>query len=389
MVTNVVMPDQLGGLQRYVNELAAALVTLDLRVTILTKRVSPDLRAEEFLPNGVRVCRYDVPSRRHVLYAAGYPLASLRAVALAAARSRDVIHVHYPLQGVGVAIRPRPYLHTFHAPIYRELLPEHQDRYPLPASLQGAMLRTARSGEAFVARRATGTVVLTEFMRRELAMLAPRAAEHAEIIPGGLDAERFKPGSAVDHPLARGADPLLLTARRLVPRTGVQELVRAMPAVLSDRPGARLVIAGDGPLRGDLEHLIRDLALQERVHMIGYVSDANLLGWYRAADLFVLPTTELEGFGMSTIEALACGTPAIGTPVGGTPEILKSLDPDLIAPGSSADDLAATILRVVNQDGRLQALATRTRAHIVPRMSWPVIAERHLALYERVAAAGR
>jgi glycosyltransferase involved in cell wall biosynthesis len=126
------------------------------------------------------------------------------------------------------------------------------------------------------------------------------------------------------------------------------------------------------------------LSLSESVFLLGRVSEDDLLGWYRAATLFVLPTQELEGFGISTIEALACGTPVLGTPVGGTPEILAPIDPRLLAAGRSPRDLAAAILVLTKPEGLLAALAQEVRKYVVPAMTWPAIADRHLEIYERV-----
>ena len=73
------------------------------------------------------------------------------------------------------------------------------------------------------------------------------------------------------------------------------------------------------------------------------MEESELRDWYRAADLVVLPTVAYEGFGMVTAEALATGTPVVGTPVGATPELLEPLDPRLVAAGSDPDALAAAI----------------------------------------------
>jgi glycosyltransferase involved in cell wall biosynthesis len=277
------------------------------------------------------------------------------------------------------------YVHTFHAPVHKELLPEHQERYRLPAAVRAPAIAAARAGEALVARQARDTIVLTRYMQHELSMLSPRAAGRAEVIPGGIDADRFCPGPGIVHEFAAGAVPLLFTARRLVPRTGVANLVRAMPAVLARLPGARLAIAGDGPLRADILGLVAELGLGRQVALLGRVSEDDLLGWYRAASLFVLPTQELEGFGISTIEALACGTPAIGTPIGATPEILASLEPRLLSRGGAPEDLADAIVTVCASPGLRAELAARVRAHVVPRLTWPAVAERHLEIYERAA----
>jgi glycosyltransferase involved in cell wall biosynthesis len=158
-----------------------------------------------------------------------------------------------------------------------------------------------------------------------------------------------------------------------------------MPAVVDRFPTALLAIAGDGQMRTEVETLITTLGLNEHVLVLGRLTDQELRDWYRAATLFVLPTQELEGFGMSTVEALACGTPAVGTPAGGTPEVLASLDPRLIMPGTSPSEMADGILRLVCDDALLDAVGRRATSHVVPSMSWATIADHHLALYERVA----
>ena len=384
MLTNAVMPDQLGGLQRYVRELSAAIAACGVPVTIVAKQVSGELAAQERFEDGVQIKRFRVPDRTSRLYAASYPIASLTAAALATSSLPGLIHVHYPLPGIAVAATTHRYVHTFHAPIHRELVPER--RYALPRLLHGSLVASARVADRLVGRGAAATIVLTEYMRGELGRLAPAAARRASLIPAGLDPSFFTPGPPIDHPAARGAQPLLFTARRLVPRTGVCELIQAMPRVLAQAPGCRLAIAGEGQLQGQVERLVAELSVGDSVFVLGRVSDQELLGWYRAASLFVLPSQELEGFGMSAVEALACGTPAIGTPRGGTPEVLGSLDSRLIADGSAPADLASRILDLVRLDGVLESLAPRARRHVVPAMSWSTIADRHLELYERVAA---
>jgi glycosyltransferase involved in cell wall biosynthesis len=384
MVANGVMPDVLGGLQRYVRELAGAIVARGVPVTVLVRRVSPEFARHECAQDGVEIRRFDVAARGHPLYAALYPVASLGAVARAMFSTSRIIHVHFALQGAAPALVGAPYVQTFQAPVYRELLPEHQDRYALPTALRGSAVAAVREGERLVARRASATIVLTRYMRDQLAVLPPRAARRAEVIPGGLHAERFCPGPGIDHPIARNGYPLLFTARRFVPRTGVSELVQAMPYVLAELPHARLAIAGDGPLVGEIRSMIARLSLVDSVFLLGRVSEEDLVGWYRAASLFVLPTQELEGFGLSTIEALACGTPAVGTPVGGTPEILDAIDSRLLAPGTAPRDLAAGILALTMPEGLLASLARDVRNRVVPSMTWPAIADRHLEIYERM-----
>ena len=146
-----------------------------------------------------------------------------------------------------------------------------------------------------------------------------------------------------------------------------------------------VVLAGSGPLAGEVGERIRALGLQEHVRLVGWVSDAELVGWYRAADLAVLPTQELEGFGLATAEALACGTPVVGTPAGATPEVLRRLDARLVTRDTSPAAIADAVVALLRDPARLADLAGRARAAVDPELGWGAVVDRHLELYERHA----
>jgi glycosyltransferase involved in cell wall biosynthesis len=175
----------------------------------------------------------------------------------------------------------------------------------------------------------------------------------------------------------------LFAARRLTARTGVIQLVEAMPAVLAHCPTARLAIAGDGHLRKTIDERVRRLDLEDSVRLLGRISNKDLRDWYRTADLTITPTQELEGFGLSTAESLAVGTPALVTPVGANPELVHDLHPHLVATGSTPADLSRAICLLLDEKGLLKRLRAKARAHAHPRWSWDQVSERYLELYQR------
>lgn len=221
-------------------------------------------------------------------------------------------------------------------------------------------------------------------MRSELRELAPSAADGSQLIAGGIDTNFFSPGSAKRPPWARFADPLLFSTRRLTNRTGVLELVQALPAVLERWPRARLAIAGAGHQRTTITECIRRSGLEDQAVLLGRLGDTELRNWYRVADLTVTPSQELEGFGLSTAESLAVGTPALVTPVGANPELVQNLHPLLVAPGCRSEDLAAGICRVLAVPGLLQRLRTTARAQVHPQWSWAAVASQYLELYQAI-----
>jgi glycosyltransferase involved in cell wall biosynthesis/SAM-dependent methyltransferase len=390
LLSNAITPDRQGGLERHCRELGTALANKGADVMIQARLVNPEDPEHSVDDDGVAIWRFPTPSKDSPFYALGYPAATERAVraAVRAAAGTRVLHSNFPLQGLPLALGRTPYVHTFQAPVHRELLPEHQDAYVLPGPSRAAAVKLTRALESRVVRRAHSVIVLSEFMQDEAIALGARR-ESITVLPGGIDTERFSPGPPVADPWAEQDGPLLFTARRLVPRTGVSELVEAFAQVVREVPGARLALAGRGPLEADIRSRVQALGLKDRVRLLGWVSEEELVGWYRAADLVVMPTQELEGFGLTTAEALACGTPVVGTPAGANPEVLRRLDASLITRDATPTAMAETVTAVLSDPERLAALAARARAAVHPVLGWSSLADRYLALYEpcRPAAA--
>lgn len=116
----------------------------------------------------------------------------------------------------------------------------------------------------------------------------------------------------------------------------MSQLLQALTIVKQKVPDIWLAIAGKGPLRDTLEQQVADLNLTHHVKFLGYLPDEQLPIAYQAADLTVVPSQALEGFGLILLESLACGTPVLCTPVGGMPEVLQPFCPDLITESSEA-----------------------------------------------------
>lgn len=164
------------------------------------------------------------------------------------------------------------------------------------------------------------------------------------VIPGGVDLSRFQfdrsrpeARSQLNWPQNR---PILFTARRLVYRVGLDKLLMAIAAIKPQIPDIWLAIAGKGPLQADLQQQATDLGLNDNVKFLGFLPDDQLPIAYQAADLSVMPSQSLEGFGLAVLESLACGTPALCTPVGGMPEILEPFSPNLITNSIEATAIA-------------------------------------------------
>ena len=280
----------------------------------------------------------------------------------------DILLAHESTTAVGLRSRAKrtPLVLMFHASAARE---QRFLRSQLRPGLRKLSTYALASPFDLLERQAVAAadrvLVLSDFSRSLLLEDHPLNGDRVSTVPGLVDTERFAPGdgkAAARRRLGLEVDgPLLLTVRRLEPRMGIDRLLRALP--LLGRDDVTLVVAGAGSLAGDLPRLAAELGLGERVLFVGPVSDdSRLADWYRAADLFALPTTAYEGFGMATVEALASGTPVVGTAIGATPELLAPLDPRLVAPRADPEALAAVIGEALDF-ATTEEFASRCRAH--------------------------
>ncbi len=286
----------------------------------------------------------------------------------------DVVWAHHalPLLWIGGLRAPRVY--TFHSPWHEEYLTR---RSPAPGPIARWLANLRRRLEHSAVAASNRVTVLSRAMGERLAEVHGRR-DGVEVVPGGADLERFVPPAdryAVRARLGADGETLLIaTVRSLIPRVGIEALLTAFGAVRRELPRAKLVVGGIGPLRLPLEKQVSRLGLDDSARFLGFVPDADLPGVLGAADLVVLPSQELEGFGLVAAEALACGTPVVATPVGGLPEVLSPLDPTWIADDRSAEAIARAILRFASTAGPREALSARCRAFAEDRFSWDRVA---------------
>lgn len=179
--------------------------------------------------------------------------------------------------------------------------------------------------------------------------------------------------------LAGSENTLVLTLARLDEQKGLPTLVHAASGV----PGARFVIAGEGPQRAQLEELIRSLGLQHRVILLGHRTDISEL--LAACDLFVLPS-RFEGLPVSLLEAMAVGKAVVATDVGGTNEIVKHEHNGLLVPVDDDVSLAAAIRRVISDAGLARRIATAGRERVAREYSADSLTARLREVYSELAA---
>ncbi len=394
-------PDSFGGVERVAYETTRRLAERGHTVDLVGQRTKPDTPDVEQM-YGITVHRYgDAGSRRRFGGRTSDALRSSRPVMakLLATKEFDLAlaHHHFPYYAyLGVARRKIiPEVMTFHASYWQELHLEGAERSigkPLESIFFGGFAkRTEKAGLG----RADRIIVLSDFSTEQLRSYYPSVVDKIEKIPGGVDLERFRPAvdrAAVRKELGLPVDrPVLFTARRLVPRMGLENLVGAFAEVRETFPDALLVMAGRGRLEDELKQQAASLGLGDHVRFVGFVDDDDLVKHYQAADLFVLPSLAFEGFGMVTLEALSCGTPAIGTPIGATPELLRPLAPQLLFAGADAQAIRRGIrimLEWLSDEEAGRTLRARCRKYVEESYGWDRAVDSMEALFGELLAGG-
>lgn len=173
-------------------------------------------------------------------------------------------------------------------------------------------------------------------------------ASRITIIPGWVDLNRFRlfeNTSAIRQQLDWPSDrPVLFVLRRHEARMGLENFLYAIHKVHRSGIEFHVIIGGIGSLTKSLKTLCDRLNLQTCVSFIGQVSDDILPLAYSACDVSVMPTVQLEGFGIPVLESMACGRPVLGTPIGAIPEIILPFEPQWIARSAAPDDLADLVM---------------------------------------------
>lgn len=272
----------------------------------------------------------------------------------------------------------RPVVTHFHGSWARESETEGARRSTVWAKLAMEWLVYRGSARFIVLSNAAAEVLQRNF-RIPLRLI--------RVVPGGVDIRSFRQTFTRTHarhvlgvPYGR---PTILTASRHISGKGVDTLIDAVALLRKRIPDVLLLIAGTGPHTAALQQLTAERGLANNVRFMGFLAKETLQLTYRASDLVVVPSTAMECFGMVAIEALACGRPVLVTPVGGLPEVITDLKPDLVLRGVTAPHFADGMRAALEGSIRLpNPTECRTYAE---RFDWPCIADRVLSVYQEIA----
>lgn len=378
-------PRIIGGLGTHVHQLAVNLARLGVNVHVITKDApdAPDYEEAE----GVHIHRVplyppEIPQEEWVPWTLQFNVALLeRAIPLINEKIGNVhvLHAHdWLVAHAAIALKHAyriPLVATIHATEYGR----HQGNLP------GPMQTLIHQIEWWLTFESVRTICCSNYMRDEVLRIFELPQDKVSVIPNGIEYDLFKMDTESEQIRRQFIEPdsrMVFFVGRLVYEKGVQTVIEAMPKVLREVPGVRFLVAGTGPHGRQLQAMIDELGLSEKIKLLGFVDADSLVKFYKCADLTVVPSL-YEPFGMVVLEAMVADCPVIVADTGGLKEIVVHEETGLCFKPGNSESLAQAMIRVLKNEDLAQRLTNDARNFIGEKYNWDRIARHTRDIYQR------
>lgn len=380
-----------GGMSIYIRRLAGALAGHGHGIDIFTRRQHPMQESVVGLTERVRVIHLDAGGCEPLPPPA--LSAHLREFTAGLNRMRstesvayDLVHSHYWLSGqVGRCVARGwrvPHVIVFHT------LGKLKNRvFEAPVEPE-----TRLRAERDLCADSHRIIATTEAEKSALVELYGAPGERVAVIPCGVDLTGFQPVNRGEARHLLGVhqdDPLVLYVGRFDPVKGLDDLLTAMALIRADRPVRLMVVGGDGDAAAEarsIRELSARLGVSDRVTFAGRVSHEDLPVYYSASDVLAVPS-HYESFGLVALEALACGTPIVATPVGAMNALLADGRGGLLVAPRDPAGLAEGIRQVLEDRVTGGYTSGGARSLAMP-FGWDVVAAQVETEYARLLSNG-
>ncbi|MBW8682764.1 glycosyltransferase family 4 protein [Chitinophaga rhizophila] len=383
-----------GGQNVYVGEVARQLSLKGYQIDIFTRRDEHELPKVVAFSEQIRIIHVDagpaadIPKEELLQYMPAFTNDVLHFIS-SEQLSYELVHANFFMSAL-VAMELKktlgiPFVVTFHALGHiRRIHQGDNDRFPKE--------RIAIEEQAV--REASMIIAECPQDRDDLINYYDAQVEKITIIPCGVNTAEFYP---VNKSVARSLlqlpadERILLQLGRMVPRKGVDTVITALAAVrCSDAPVKLLIVGGDIDTASELQRLrelAAELGLSDKISFLGQKSREELKYYYAAADLFIT-TPWYEPFGITPLEAMACGTPVIGSNVGGVRFSVADGHTGALVPPKDPVALAAKITSLLRSPARLKEMSVNAVRRINKLFTWELVAQDIQSLYEKVIGSG-
>jgi glycosyltransferase involved in cell wall biosynthesis len=382
-VADVSIREVIGGAERVLYEQTTQLARRGHNVFIMTRKL-PNHDKDQEVIQGVNEWRYSSNNKNPLSFLCRTWIYSKKIFETLHQKVHfDCINFHQPFSALGVIHSTLsvqiPKIYTCHSLSFEEFISRNGNAHRfLPRVTNRIQSQGHKKIEKDVLRKSNQVVVLSKFTKNKIINNYKILNDKIRVIPGGVDLNKFTPTNDKNIIRKRLNIPankiILFTVRNLVQRMGLENIIIAFNDLIKQKAEINLVIGGEGPLKVGLIALARSFGIEDHIHFVGFISEEQLPSYYQMADIFVLPSKELEGFGLVTLEAMASGLPVLGTPVGGTKEILGEFDSDFLFNGTDSASMADLILKnyhVMKQSPqKREEISHRCRNFVERNYSW-------------------
>jgi mannosylfructose-phosphate synthase len=244
--------------------------------------------------------------------------------------------------------------------------------------------------EARIFKSVRAQIVTSGVQREKLRELYDLQSGNIAVMPPGVDVHRFYPARRGEASVKTGLpDRYVFCLSRIDSNKGHDLLLNAFGVVRKTIPDVHLIVGGGSatPQETELEVLkrMREVVdhqnLHEKVHIVGYVPDDLLATYYRQAELFALPSI-FEPFGITALEAMACGKAVIASKFGGIREVISSGENGLLIDPADTGRFADAMMTLLNNPQLADRMGRKAMAVIRRTFSWEAIAERHIGFFQ-------
>lgn len=371
-------PKVVGGLARHVDELSAALVKAGHEVHVVTAN---DEKSPEFeIFKGINVHRVKsyrpkflnfIDEIMHLNFALlEYSIKLLRT------EKFDLVHAHdWLVAHAGITLK-----RSFGTPLVATIHATEHGRWN---GIHNELQNYIHSMEWLLNYEAVGTIVCSYFMKNEMHKLFNLPENKVFVLPNGVEKEKFDidfDQLSFRRRIVPDHYKLVMSVGRMVPEKGFQILNDAAANVLYNYPNVKFIIAGKGGMLESLRNQVDRMGISDRVIYLGYTSDEDLNKLFIVSDAAVFPSL-YEPFGITAIEAMAAGTPAIVSDTGGLGEIVDHSYNGIKTYAGDSDSLAWGILEVLHNQDYAYYLRKNAFDKVKNVFNWDIIAENTTNVY--------
>ena len=360
-----------GGSGAVATELGIALATRGHEVHFITYK--QPFRLPAYLP---RVFFHEVDVGRYPLFEfPPYDLAlAVRMHEVVREHKLDLLHCHYAIP------------HATSAWITKQMLREEKRDIRVVTTLHGTDITIVGQDPSFHTitkfsiEKSDALTAVSQYLQKETQDAFGCTACRIDVIPNFIDPQvynRTRYGNELRVQF-NGGRKVLMHISNFRPVKRIRDVVSVFARVRKEVPSV-LVMVGDGPDRHDAEQYARELGIEKDVQFLGKID--NVAPLLAAADIFLLPTNA-ESFGLSALEALASGTPVIGTNVGGLPEVVKSGETGVLCGVGDVDGMASAAVNILGDDKRWRAMSDAAAHDARERFVMDDVVQRYENLYK-------